>query len=141
MGSGNAVPVGCDWGTRGVGWPPIERMSAGSPPDSSPIEVPLSHDSPTEGDGRVRDMSGEGPHLGGPLLWRQRSYISKEHPAKDLGVVSGCPSHPLPTDTRHLPPDLTLIDERWEYLPESTRAAVLALRIEKDAPRHRTRGS
>jgi hypothetical protein len=33
----------------------------------------------------------------------------------------------LPTDKRHLPPDLTRVIDAWPSLPEPIKAAVLAL--------------
>jgi hypothetical protein len=35
--------------------------------------------------------------------------------------------HHLPTDIRHLPPDLALVVGRWEGLPEAVRAGIVAM--------------
>jgi hypothetical protein len=47
--------------------------------------------------------------------------------SKDLRRSPGAAAHHLPTDSRQMPADLTLIIERWEHLSVAVRAGVVAM--------------
>jgi hypothetical protein len=60
-------------------------------------------------------------------IMRPRKRKSKALQDKSLGEDAPSLAHHLPTDTCRLNPDLAIVIETWEKLPEPVRAGIVAM--------------
>jgi hypothetical protein len=61
------------------------------------------------------------------LVKSQRKGSRKAYSQKDLRIATPPVSHPIPTDTCQNDPDLAVIIESWDRLPEGVRQSVVML--------------
>ena len=52
---------------------------------------------------------------------------SEVPPVKSLRISTPPVSHPIPTDTCKTSPDLAIVVENWDRLPEAVRAGIVAM--------------
>jgi hypothetical protein len=62
-----------------------------------------------------------------PLIKSQRKQSQKAFSRNDLRIATPPVSHPVPTDTCQSDPDLAVIIESWDRLPEGVRQSVVML--------------
>jgi integrase len=107
-------------------------------PDRNPLEITA-----LDASGRKLSSSVASDRGGARTLDQRINLPWTDQPkvisSNALRIAGESIAHPVPTDTRQTDPDLALIAERWESLPPSLRAGIVAMVRGATRPRNAPR--